>query len=574
MATSWLLDPCKRADEELLKGGVEGLAECVRRSVAGSPDVPEITATSVPPPAKPAGDMLVRVRGMVQDVSSSQHFVVAKCSDTDLVLHRHQQHNGLTGVTGTIEGSCRDELFVVSFVYVVPVPGKRCEPAALSEATPPSGPARVNTAVKRTAEGRAVSGGGQVSAGDEEMAGGGESPAPAGGKKCGGTAGLGVGAVYGGVDVARNFVCGGGGGAVQQGNGFVVRLFGEGDQVPRVNQLIDAWGVLEPLDSDLSLADLGVATHLPPALFRTVSGLAWAAPAPAPAAPPAAGVRGALITHLSGAAGGDRAAGEMLLLQLLSDVAQHRPVPLAYVPLNLTGLDERGAREVIAAVRNLVDASVAYRVTVPELNVEDWVPFMDYEKEYLKTGRLQLMSGTVLVLDETGIAEGTLSPAGLRNLSALHDFALAQHVAYPCSFAALELDVNVPCLVLSQLPSLLKLPHVVPVRPVAPPPASPADAPLPESAIDTFRQYISGCRAAVRKVTLDPSTEEAVAAAMSDSRRRHGSKFKESAVVHENTLHTWMTLATLHAASLGASVITRDHWAHVVELGNQILDRL
>ncbi|KAJ9452910.1 hypothetical protein DIPPA_27318 [Diplonema papillatum] len=45
MATSWLLDPCKRADEELLKGGVEGLAEYVRRSVAGSPDVPEITAT-------------------------------------------------------------------------------------------------------------------------------------------------------------------------------------------------------------------------------------------------------------------------------------------------------------------------------------------------------------------------------------------------------------------------------------------------------------------------------------------------------------------------------------------------
>ena len=48
---------------------------------------------------------------------------------------------------------------------------------------------------------------------------------------------------------------------------------------------------------------------------------------------------------------------------------------------------------------------------------------------------------------------------------------------------------------------------------------------------------------------------------------------KESAAIVENTIHCWMTLARLHAVSVGASVVSHDHWRHAVALGHRVLER-
>lgn len=71
----------------------------------------------------------------------------------------------------------------------------------------------------------------------------------------------------------------------------------------------------------------------------------------------------------------------------------------------LTGLLE----QLLPAVGRL-DASLA------ALNAAAWAPAKDYQRGRLARGALQLAQGTLVVVDETGMAAGQVEAGGVKNL--------------------------------------------------------------------------------------------------------------------------------------------------------------
>eukprot|EP01061_Rhynchopus_euleeides_P013499 TRINITY_DN23583_c0_g1_i3.p2 TRINITY_DN23583_c0_g1~~TRINITY_DN23583_c0_g1_i3.p2 ORF type:complete len:204 (+),score=84.07 TRINITY_DN23583_c0_g1_i3:957-1568(+) len=202
---------------------------------------------------------------------------------------------------------------------------------------------------------------------------------------------------------------------------------------------------------------------------------------------------------------------------------------------------------------------------------------MDYEKEALQSGKLQLPDAAHLVLDETRLVEGRLTQLGVANLKAIQQVAAEGKLQYPYSpDFSLDVEVKTPVLVLSKSQSLLKPVHNVRLVKAASAEGQGdafMDVEAPDSLLASLRDYVSACRGA-SDVSLAPGFEEIVATTIGAGKQQFGSKFKESAAIAENTIHCWMTLARLHATSLGESHVTPSHWQHAVALGGKILSRL
>ena len=74
---------------------------------------------------------------------------------------------------------------------------------------------------------------------------------------------------------------------------------------------------------------------------------------------------------------------------------------------------------------------------------------------YLFSGLLQLSHGTHLILDETCMKDGQLTPDGIKNLTSLGTMIKIQSLDYDFGFHNLAFDTDIPCLVLSEGRSML-----------------------------------------------------------------------------------------------------------------------
>lgn len=94
-------------------------------------------------------------------------------------------------------------------------------------------------------------------------------------------------------------------------------------------------------------------------------------------------------------------------------------------------------------------------MTVDNFNKMTFVPKKDFHANRLVSGLLQLPRHTHLVLDETAMSDGRLSPDGLKNLTALGNLINWQKVEYDFVYNQIEFTTDVPCLVLSEGRSML-----------------------------------------------------------------------------------------------------------------------
>jgi len=170
-------------------------------------------------------------------------------------------------------------------------------------------------------------------------------------------------------------------------------------------------------------------------------------------------IRASLIDYMrTQLFGGDGVASEMFLLFMLQRLHKRATtnggVPsimpgsnVGKLTLNLiaprpTGDGNRGphafAQRLTRVVESLMPRSTTLPLTIDQLNAKLWQPKKNYETESLDRNLLQLPSPSVLLLDESRLAAGTLNSVGLTNLRVLSKLIQMSVLEYDFEYQSLE----------------------------------------------------------------------------------------------------------------------------------------
>jgi hypothetical protein len=77
------------------------------------------------------------------------------------------------------------------------------------------------------------------------------------------------------------------------------------------------------------------------------------------------------------------------------------------------------------------------------------MPKRDCDKNRLSLSPLQLAAGTVLLIDETGLQEGTLNDTGSHSLGALSSVVTAQQLPYRYPYSVIKVPTDLPIIILT-----------------------------------------------------------------------------------------------------------------------------
>ena len=128
---------------------------------------------------------------------------------------------------------------------------------------------------------------------------------------------------------------------------------------------------------------------------------------------------------------GDQVAAEYVLALLVSRVSGSGDA-LGPWSLNLTQLDTLQVAALVQAIQELVPRAVCLPMTTESLNAGRWYPKKDFNANRLVSGKLQLAGGTILVLDETQLSEGSLNEEGVRAFHAIQGVVSKQALLCLC----------------------------------------------------------------------------------------------------------------------------------------------
>ena len=243
----------------------------------------------------------------------------------------------------------------------------------------------------------------------------------------------------------------------------------------------------------------------------------------------------------------------------------------------------------------------------------------DHAPRRLPLSPLQLARGTVLIIDESGLTEGTLTETGNRSVAALKSIALHQKLPISYPFYELLVPTDLPLIVLTSSPkgsALCGGPNVllVVMCPVSGS-GQKGDADAPSEAQDSsnapshsstvvdameedgnqgvnghvqeeedkadeeddddddeeYEEWITKARmwwATVRM--LDVTISDAVAAHCVES---FAQARQTDLRLEQNAFHQWLTISRLIAISEGAKEITAEHWSSMRALEAVRVDR-
>ena len=534
--TKWFTDPCKTADECITNGGLVELRKRFFNEVVNTA-TGDGTAFAVGGDDSKCG-MLIRGRGMVQDISTMQRLsVIREFPKSGKILFSDYPED---------EVSTSEEMVSVTFAYLSLIPGENYEYIDFVQSRRSTKAAKRRLSDPNNEHSTTSQGDTEMTDNSEEVV----EPLSSNN--------------YATVDTVRNVTTMEG---TSQHSGFIVRLYD--CDVVALNEIMEFWGVIHP-DED---PEGDVFSYIPQSLIKTVHNFSFSKPR-AVTIPRRIDIdmRAHLLSYLIELFGGDTFIGEMMLLHLIGSVVEHEPVPIGTIPLNLTNCTVEHAKLIVGGIRMVCSLFVAHKLVIPELNKLDWIPEMDYEKEYLRTGRLQLANSTYLVMDETSLQQGTLQHTGIKALRALTTIANEQRIEYPCAYSTLDLKTNYPMLVLSTGSSLLRLSTVIPLQSGGCPTASRRDL-AERYDLPAIRDFIIDCKSAPRNQTKMEEFEDAICSSIASVKGEFPNHYRETPAINESPVHCWMTLARLLAISKGESIVTIKHWEYAVSLGREILRR-
>jgi len=279
-----------------------------------------------------------------------------------------------------------------------------------------------------------------------------------------------------------------------------------------------------------------------------------------------AAARNMAVEQLKHHLGGDEFAAEYVLMLLVSRAfGKHGDQALGSWAMNLISWPEgTSARAFSDAAAELVPRAVYLPLTAETLGSQRWRPRKDFVANRLIAGQLQLAPGSMLVLDETSMAEGQVSADGVKALAAIS--SLVSEQILPCDFVSY--DVKIPlellCLLISKKRSIIKdVPVILPLRPAAP--VAQEVRPANPGSLDAARFLLGLVTRRPRPMRISDEV---------------GNRFSEdfAAVrqelqVRPELCHAWMGLARAHCLTYAEEELTAERWKAVLLLERERLLR-
>eukprot|EP00188_Purpureofilum_apyrenoidigerum_P002358 Plantae.Rhodophyta-Purpureofilum_apyrenoidigerum.ctg24557.p1 GENE.Plantae.Rhodophyta-Purpureofilum_apyrenoidigerum.ctg24557~~Plantae.Rhodophyta-Purpureofilum_apyrenoidigerum.ctg24557.p1 ORF type:complete len:631 (-),score=88.18 Plantae.Rhodophyta-Purpureofilum_apyrenoidigerum.ctg24557:93-1940(-) len=277
-------------------------------------------------------------------------------------------------------------------------------------------------------------------------------------------------------------------------------------------------------------------------------------------------VRGLLNSYVCNQLGGDHLASEYLLSAMVSHVAERgNGTIVGKIALNLVLPSGMSSKRVIDLVQSLCARSAIIPINIERLNSGVFNPSKDYSKNRLCTSCLQLPAGTVVILDETELCPGQLNQRGLRNIATLKDLVNRQQVSYDFQFYQMDVNVDLPVIVLSTSKSLVPCDVVIRC--------------MPQETVDTtvfpLEEAMQKMRMAVA-LLADPSWEFHIPMpVVSEIEQTFVKQRKESpSTTTQESLSSLLSFARTYSRTFGESHLSVDRWRAILELDAQRRSRL
>lgn len=270
---------------------------------------------------------------------------------------------------------------------------------------------------------------------------------------------------------------------------------------------------------------------------------------------------------------GDHFAAEYMLLHLLSSVYGRTDVmTLGKFSLNLSNcpvFDHTPFPSLVnELIEQLVTKSYLLSLSLTNLNTSQFLPQKDYNANRLKTGLLQLSSGTHLIVNEMAMGPGQLGERGVANLTALGGVVQWQKVKYDFKYHTQEFECNLPVLILSEGKSIVNVDCHVPLQHSSSSafinPFS-LVAEYSQEAILHMRQYLTLCT--MLQYSLDKDIEKKLQEDFVQMRR-------SDPQMNGDTFHHLLSLSRLLTLSHGEQKLSLEYWNRAKKLHYLRITRL
>ncbi|KAG1662753.1 hypothetical protein FOA52_006778 [Chlamydomonas sp. UWO 241] len=295
-------------------------------------------------------------------------------------------------------------------------------------------------------------------------------------------------------------------------------------------------------------------------------------PSRLPTAEKLAPLRARAVATLARALGGDVLAAEYVLLSAMQRVTARTadtamgvaPLSLTHCPAPAPGAKSPGplGPALRTALASLVPLTSSLDLTVEAANVGGWTPCRAPGAPRVSRSPLQLPPGCLLVVDETGLSEGTLLEAGTASMRALGGVLSEQLLRYEFEMYSHPVPVCLPAIVLSTGRSVLResLQLQLPLHATR---EVPGEVEITEelrqqdAELKPVRVYLAGAAAGDYELSDDMRArlvDEFVAARKAD------------ATFGPEAFQTQLTLARASALSWGETTLTPQRWAAVKDM--------
>ncbi|KAI9023865.1 putative alanine racemase-domain-containing protein [Phycomyces nitens] len=376
----------------------------------------------------------------------------------------------------------------------------------------------------------------------------------------------------------------------------LVKFYDSGESL-RVGQLIEVIGILghpvstdgTPEDFETHMATLTNTPVLHAITYRSLENESHGLFEPESlvnASGQARDIRAKLVDYISTAFGGDKLVAEYVLLQLLSRVTvKNRGVKLGQFSLNISQfptsepglqnekslemkLENLASKHVASVLSNLTQRFVEMPLSLEILNKSSFNPRS--VDEQLNAGVLQLPNGTLLLVDETVLSEGTLDDTGVRNIQALMNIIHSQSLNYMFPYSQFEFDTDLGVISLSSTKSMLPNHCTVPLQASLDINSDLKDRmTCSKETLDIFRAYIESAKHAEYEIPDDVS--EYIQEEFVNERKRAAEN--GVSLPSQEDLMARMSISRLLSLSFGESRLTKDTFDYAVRLDGQRMGR-
>lgn len=274
--------------------------------------------------------------------------------------------------------------------------------------------------------------------------------------------------------------------------------------------------------------------------------------------------RAAAEALLTVALGGDALAAQYVLMLLVSrSFGQHGEQALGCWSMNIASWPQSlSTADFVKSVSELVPRAVGLEFSTAALGSRRWQPSQDFDANRIRSGQLQLASGTLLVLDETSLQEGQLGTDATKAIEAVQTLVLEQSLLCDCGAYSVKLPLELTCLMLSTTRSIIKGANVV--LPLATS-ASGASLPAQAQALDSARFLLGLLTRRPQAIRVPPPTAQ-----------QFGEDFarvRQQLQIPIETGHVWMGLARALCLLNGEEELSLDRWQQVAQMERERIAR-